>query len=65
MDYGSWVRKLGAPGESAWQSRVALRELGSLKVRFLNVQEFPVVALINPYLAVGSVWISCAPALPS
>ena len=35
------------------KAALALRDLGSLNVRFLNVQEFPIVALINPHLAVG------------
>jgi len=47
------------------KAALALRDLGSLNVRFLNVQEFPVVALINPHLAVGSAWIGCPPALTS
>jgi hypothetical protein len=41
------------------KAALALRDLGSLNVRLLNVQEFPVVALINPPLAVGSAWIGC------
>ena len=47
------------------KAALALRDLGSLNVRVLNVQEFPVVALINPHLAVGLDPVGTGQAPPS